>query len=362
MKAGIACVMVLVLAGMALGQEAAPAPTKAEVIVTMKTSLAADGSWARLKGVAGFTAADKADYVAALVPEAQALSGSARTKALVTVYSSFVGFGADTYGLGEKITASVTAVADPADKALAASYVLRYPVFIGMKTVAQSVIDTPGLSPEAQRIADGLGVLRGRTQPKSLVAAASLYKFTYAAIWKSWPLTDKVALKRLLAVAPVTSHAQYVTAVNKWMVKNRTADLATVSADYQTYLKDGAGGTDLLDGVTIPANDALGTAAADLLNGPAAGDLDTDARVNLLLLQGRNKEAFQAAEAALSGVSGDLSTGSLSANVHRLAKVIKAIDGNWKRATDYVNLFQPQAEGEPAPADPIPAIRQELGL
>jgi len=27
-----------------------------------------------------------------------------------------------------------------------------------------------------------------------------------------------------------------------------------------------------------------------------------------------------------------------------------------------VNLFQPRAEGEPAPVDPIPAVKQELGL
>jgi hypothetical protein len=360
MKAAMAFLMILVLAGTVWSQDtgAATAPSKAEVIAAMKTSLAADGDWARLNSVPGFDKAAKADYIMDLVPQADALSGSAKTKALITIYSSIVAFGADAYGLGDRITSSVAAIADPADKALAASYVLRYPVHITMKTVALSLADTPNLPPESQRIADGLGVLKDRREPKNLIASWNLKVGDFAVRMRAWYGPSKSDLKRLLILTPVDQHASYVAAVNVWMLRARVGDVGKVSADYQTYLKDGAGGVDLLADVALPTDDGVAQAATAELQRP---NLTADQRVDMLLLLGRNKEAFQDAEAAVGGVTKDITTVKPSANVHRMAKVIKAIDGNWKRATDYVNLFQPAKAGETI-VDPIPDVKKGLGL
>jgi hypothetical protein len=355
MKAVITLLVVLVLTGTTWGQEAGvPAPTKAEVIATMQTSLVAEGNWGRLSTVAGFDKAARAEYVAALLPQVEALSGPARTKALITIYSSFVAFGPDTQGLGERITSSVAAIADPADKALAASYVLRYPVYVTMRTVALSLADTPGLPPDSQRVADGLGILKDRREPKNLTASWNLKIGDFPVRVRAWYGPSKVDLKRILVLLPVAEHKSYVAAVNAWLVRSRTPDLTKVSADYQTFLKDGAGGTDLLAGVTLPADDEVGKAALAELE---RTDLSIDNRVDMLLVLNRNREAFVAAESQLNS-----GKGVASANVYRVAKVIKAIDGNWKRATEYVNLFQPRPEGAPAPVDPISDVKRELGL
>ena len=357
MKAVMALLVVLVLAGTVWSQDAgtvAAAPSKAEVIAAMNTSLTAEGNWGRLSTVAGFDKAAKAEYITALVPQAEALSGPARTKALITIYSSFVAFGPDTQGLGDRITSSVAAIANPEDKAVAASYVLRYPVYVTMRAVALSLADTPRLSPDSRRVADGLGILKERREPKNLVASWNLRIGDFPVRVRAWYGPSKVDLKRILVLLPVAEHKSYVAAVNAWLVRSRTPDLTKASADYQAFLKDGTGGTDLLAGVTLPADDAVGQAALAELE---RTDLAIDARVDMLLVLNRNREAFVAAEAQLNSGKGDP-----GANVYRVAKVIKALDGNWKRATDYVNLFQPQKEGDPAPVDPIPDVKRELGL
>ncbi|NLX57697.1 MAG: cadherin repeat domain-containing protein [Phycisphaerae bacterium] len=353
MKYATAMLIMLVLAATAFGQ----AETSATVEAQTARLGQGDPPASLTTAVPGYDAKLRGEYLAALLPKADVLTGVARGVAYIQLYGDLIGFGKDTVGLTEKITAAIDA-ASASDKPRLVG--VLYGRWYCYRTMALRYVDTPGLAPPAQRVADGLGIYLGRAEPKHLVAAASLAKFTQVALWKAWPLADKVALKRLLAIMPVANHADYVTAVNTWMVKNRTPNLAQTTADYQTYLKDGAGGTNLLDGVTIPADDAIGAAVTAVL--ASNPDLKTEARVNLLLLQGRNKEAFQLAEAALRGVAGDVDTGNLSVNVHRLAKVIKAIDGHWKRATDYVNLFQPQKEGDAPIHDPIPDLKRELGL
>jgi len=329
---------------------AAPAMT-ADVVRDMKATLAKDPT-ARLNTLKGYDAASKAAYRDALVADADTLQGAARVQRLVTVYSNFVGWGKDETNLKDRVAAAIGTITDPTEKAKAASAILRQAHVL--RTVALGLVDTPGLTPDAQRSADALGVLKNRLAAKNVVAAWNTRIVPNAARLKAWYGPDKVDLKRILVLVPVAEHANYVAAVNAWLVRSRTADLAQTSADYQTFLKDGADGADLLAGVALPTDDAVAQRAQAEL---ARTDLTIDARVDMLLLLGRTKEAFVLAENALNTGSG-----AASANVYRVAKVIKALDGHWKRATDYVNLFQPRAEGEPAPVDPIPAVKQELGL
>jgi hypothetical protein len=345
MKAAIVLLVMLIVAGLAWSQDAnAPNPT-----VQAMTPLLGQDQPKRLADVPGFDLSKRNEYVTALMPTVEELPGSAKAIALMQLYWDCVGYSGT--GLeADKIAAAIDA-APPGDKAKLVSLMFsRWGLYPALAT---KYIDAPGLTPQAQCAADALGILAGRYQPKNLVAGivAAIDKGTL--LWKAWPLADKLALRRLLAVTPVAQHDLYVRSANIFMVKERTENLAQASANYQTYLRDGVGGTNPLAGVTIPADDAVGTAAASVITAMAA-DLNIDAKVDLLLLQGRNKEAFQAAEAAVG-------SGDLSDDVHRLAKVIKAIDGHWKRATDYVNLFQPAKDGVTI-TDPIPALKKELGL
>jgi len=334
------------------GGEVTPASaTAADVIREMKTALAKDPT-ARLNTLKGYDAKDKAVYRDALISEADTLQGAARVQRLVTVYGNFVGWGQDETNLKDRIAAAIGTITDPTEKAKAASAVLRQAHLL--RTMALALADTPGITPEAQRSADALGVLKGRRAAKNLITAWNTRIVPNADRLKAWYGPDKVDLKRILILVPVAEHANYVAAVNAWLVRNRTPDLAQTSADYQAFLKDGTGGADLLAGVMLPANDEVAQRALAEL---ARTDLTIDPRVDMLLLLGRYKEAFVLAENALNAGSG-----SASANVYRVAKVIKALDGHWKRATDYVNLFQPRQEGEPAPVDPIPDVKRELGL
>jgi len=360
MKVTIALLITLLLAGIAFGQvqvsagAGAATPSSAstaDVLQDMKAALAKDPT-ARLTAVKGYDAKDKAVYRDALVAEADTLQGAARVQYLVTIYRDFVGWGQDATNLKDRITAAIGTITDPAEKARAADSVLFHAG--RLRTVALGLIDTPGLSPGAQRAADALGVLKGRHDARNLVASWNTSVVPKAAKLPAWYGPSKVDLKRILVLVPVADHKSYVSAVNAWLVRSRTADLTKTSADYQAFLKDGTGGTNLLAGVTLPADDEVGQAALAELE---RTDLSIDSRVDMLLVLNRNREAFVAAESQLNS-----GKGTPEANVYRVAKVIKALDGNWKRATDYVNLFQPRAEGESPITDPIPAVKQELGL
>jgi len=332
------------------GGEVAPATT-ADVVRDMKAALAKDPT-ARLNTLKGYDPNDKIAYRDALVAEADTMQGAEKVQRLVTVYSNFVGWGKDETNLKDRVAAAIGTITDPTEKAKAAGAILRQAHLL--RTVALGLVDTPGLDPDAQRNADALGVLKGRLAAKNVVSAWNTRIVPNADKLKALYGPEKTDLKRILVLIPVAEHANYVAAVNAWLVRSRTADLAQTSGDYQTFLKDGTGGVDLLAGVALPTDDAIAQQAAKELQ---RADLTVDARVDMLLLLGRTREAFVLAEKTLNAGSG-----AASANVYRVAKVIKALDGHWKRATDYVNLFQPRAEGVPAPVDPIPAVKQEFGL
>ena len=157
----------------------------------------------------------------------------------MAIDGSGVGWGPDAANLKEKITAAVVAITDPAEKARAADGVLLHAS--QLRTVALSLIDTPGLSPSAQRIADALGGLyKGRREPRNLVASW-LYRAGRQEKVRVWYGTSKTDLKRILVLVSVREHALYVRAANAWMVQARTPNVTQASADYQTCLKDEIG-------------------------------------------------------------------------------------------------------------------------
>jgi hypothetical protein len=361
MIAVVAMLVVLALAAAAWGQvavgETPVEPVTKATTIDAQTALLGQGDPPEnLTKAAGYDPQLRGEYLAALQPKAEALTGATKALALMQVYRDLVGYAPDSTGLAERMVAALEA-APPDDRVRLVSTLMGQ--FFLHRAAALRYVDTPDLAGNARRTADALGVYLKRQEPKHLAAAVSLRRgIERAALWRAWPLTDQVSLRRLLVLMPVADHARYVTFANAHLVTSRTADLAKAVEGYQAYLKDGTGGTDVLAGATIPTDDALSDEANRLL-ADADLALDVDSRVDLLLVAGRNREAFQAAETAMST---HVDPRMLSANVHRLAKVIKAVDGHWKRATDYVNLFQPRPEGEPAPVDPIPAVKQELGL
>jgi hypothetical protein len=291
--------------------------------------------------------------VQAAISQTSSLTGSALTQALVTIYTSSIGFGPDVYGLGPQIAASVAACTNSADQTLAASYVLQWPFPSEGKKAALAVIDTSGLPPEAQRVANGLGVLLGRCAATNLVPGYNLNTYGNKN-FNSWLDGTPISLKRVLTLIPVTNNAGYMATANLYMAQSQTSNLSAVSASYQVYLQTGSGGADLLAGVTLPTASTdpfVAAATAEL----ARTDITIDQQVDMQLLCGNLAAAFTLANA-------NLGNPTVNAGIYRMAKVIKALDGNWKRATDYVNLFQPVPPGGTAPPDPIPAVKASLGL
>jgi hypothetical protein len=198
-------------------------------------------------------------------------------------------------------------------------------------------------------------VLKGRYASVNLVPAWNLGVLDQRGPgFGPWLDGTPLSLKRLVTICPVTANAGYMAAANLYLVQSQTPNLAAVSASYQVCLQTGSGGTDILAGVVLPTASTdpfVAVATAEL----SRSDLTVDAQVDMNLLCGNFAAAYTLANATLGNPS-------LNAGIQRMAKVIKALDGSWKRATDYVNLFQPVPPGGTAPTDPIPAVKASLGL
>jgi hypothetical protein len=298
------------------------------------------------------SAATPADPTLAAISAGNVLSGSAKTQALAAVLTS-IGYHPDTYGVGNQIIASVAAISDSTDKSLAVSYLLDSFFPMACPKAALTFIDTPGLTPAAQWVANSMGISLGRRGPQNLLASwtkpINLGRSEQIQAWYGPAQTD---LKRVFVLVGVRENAAYVAAANTWLVQAGTSNVAAVSASYQTYLVSGSG-TDILAGVALPTTDALALTASQVLQWPG---LSVDTQVDMFLLLGQNAPAFTAAYQQL--ISG---TGA-QADVDRMAKVIKAVDGNWARATAYVNCFLPVPAGQTPPVNPLPAVKASLGL
>lgn len=244
-----------------------------------------------------------------------------------------------------------------------------WPTYINTETIKANAVLLDGIVMTAMQT-EQTEALRGEVEPtvRRAVLAIKHGSMDYRAVAEDRVATNGLAhvIRRaptkenlLLAQRMLGAgyHREYVERyVIRVLAAARTPDLQTVYESYQAYLKDGSGGTDLLAGVTLPEDDEFVVEArkalASEVQGAAIG------RMTLLLALGEFREAFASADEVIANADAR----SFNAAAQAMATCIKAYRGNWKEAKDYLDRFQPREEGEPAPADPLPAIRAELGI